>query len=736
MAVSQLRPVHARRLFPCLDEPFFRAVFSINIIHHPDYKVVSNMPIKNVAHYRDELVVTTFADTPPIPAFLVAVIISKMEEVDGIAGFSSLATPDKLPSMVYSAEIGPKLAAAMQNYIGLQYPLNKTHQVALPRLIPVAMENWGLYNFKEENILYLEGESPTLQKQTAARFSAHEICHAWMGNMVSLGWWDYLWMSEMYAMFFEYNIPHMVDPCWRMNEQLVIDLHQTGLLMDSMPVEPLTTSVLTPSQISNKFGGVTYSKGPAVLRMAIHILEEFNFLKGFQQLLINYAYKSIPNPETMWTYLEKHKTQELPARLQDIMSLWTTTSGYPVVNVVVQPHRILLSQAKFSLENDTENFQPWWIPLTFTTGRECNFEVTKPKDWFKPQRMYEINLSLEENDWILFNIKSVGFYRVNYNRNNWNNLIDQLNRNCLKFPAVNRAQLIDDSFNLARAGKLDYNTALTLGSYLVHDTDFIPWKAAITAFDFLDNVLLNSSLRSLFKTYIRGLVNNVYLKIGFEEKECDGHVDKINREQIIKLGCESGHQHCVENAKRYVSSLISGFQPKISVDVYETVMCSAVYYGGNQEWEYVLSLYQSAMPRRKSFYLAILGCSNDPDIIRRYITDFLRTSTAEEWMERFRVFANRKENVNFMLQILYEKYDVIIAKVNTENFVSLLKTMENFLTTEEQLKKITELESKNINGITDVKLKLQKRLQWLNKNLPQLSAFFNNDRTDQLVFSN
>lgn len=91
---------------------------------------------------------TTFADTPPIPAFLVAVIISKMEEVDGIAGFSSLATPDKLPSMVYSAEIGPKLAAAMQNYIGLQYPLNKTHQVALPRLIPVAMENWGLYNFK------------------------------------------------------------------------------------------------------------------------------------------------------------------------------------------------------------------------------------------------------------------------------------------------------------------------------------------------------------------------------------------------------------------------------------------------------------------------------------------------------------------------------------------------------------------------------------------------------------
>ncbi|KAK9496746.1 hypothetical protein O3M35_013032 [Rhynocoris fuscipes] len=731
MAVTQLRPVHARRMFPCLDEPSFRSVFSINIIHHPTYKAISNMAIKSVLPYRDDLVISSFEDTPSIPAFLVAAIVSKLGEVKGEVGFSSLATPDKLSSMVYSAQVGPHFAAAMQNYLGIQYPLNKTHLAALPRLIPVAMENWGLYNFQEQNILYLEGESPTIFKQTSARFSSHEICHAWMGNMASLGWWDYLWMSEVYAMYYEYNIPHMVDPCWRMDEQLVIDLHQAGLLMDSMPVEPLTTAVLTPTEISNKFGGVTYTKGPAILRMAINVLQEEHFLKGFRQLLIDYAYSSIPNPTVMWNYLEKFKQTKLPAKLSELMSLWTTTSGYPVLNVVVQPHRVLLSQTKFSLENNTDEIT-WWIPLTYTTGKECNFEVTKTREWFRPQKMHEINIEVEENDWILFNVQSVGFYRVNYNKNNWNKIINQLKRNYAIFPPINRAQLIDDSFNLARAGKLDYQTAFTLAEYLAYENDIIPWKASINAFDYLDTMLQNTPIISIFKEYLRDLVNSTYLALGFEERECDSHTDKINREQIIRLGCDMGHPHCIAKSKRFINSLLNGHQPRISVDAFETALCSGIYYGTRIEWEYMLTIYQSAPPRRKPFYLSILGCSRDLNIMRSFFLDSLNKLTTEEWMERFRAFSRKKYNANTLLDVMYNNYDLITSKINKDNFVTLLKTMENFFTTEEQLKKITELE-RNTSEITPIKLKVEKSVQWLNANLPQFRNFFMGNNKYQLL---
>ncbi|KAL1140496.1 hypothetical protein AAG570_000428, partial [Ranatra chinensis] len=157
--------------------------------------------------------VSTFRPTPRIPAFLVAFLVSDLPAVSGTGNpmFRGMAVPQKLQDMTHAVNLGPRLARAMEAHLGLPYPHGLTELVALPRLIPVAMENWALFTFREGNVLYRPGVSTTLQGQNVARFVGHEVTHAWMGNPVTINWWDFLWLSEVFAMYYEYYLPSLVN---------------------------------------------------------------------------------------------------------------------------------------------------------------------------------------------------------------------------------------------------------------------------------------------------------------------------------------------------------------------------------------------------------------------------------------------------------------------------------------------------------------------------------------------
>ncbi|XP_014246479.1 aminopeptidase N-like isoform X2 [Cimex lectularius] len=726
MLASQFRPVHARRVFPCLDEPSFRAHVILKVIHNPDFKAVSNMPILHTKRTLPGTLTTEFVKTPPIPVFLVGLILSQLPEFEGENGFFAMATPENFEGIKYSAEIGPKMVAAMESLTGILYPLNKTHQVALPKLNPVAMENWGLYNFKENNILYFSGESPTMQKQTAARFSGHEICHSWMGNMVSLEWWDHLWMSEVFAMYYEYLLPDMVNHCWRMEEQMVIDLQQAGLLQDSLPVDPLTTKVLTPEEVSNKFSGVTYTKGPGVLRMAIHILGYQTFLQGFRKLLHTLAYNSLSSPDALWLYLSS-EAKNLPADMATIMSNWTVFPGYPLVNVAVTKEGLLLSQSKFTLEEVAGSEQTWWIPLSYTTKTECDFVSAKPKNWFNPEHnMALIKTNLKQNDWVIFNIQSAGFYRVNYDLNNWNLIKRQLYEDSEKISPLNRAQLIDDSLNLARSSKLSYDMALSLIGYLANETDLIPWKSAIRGFSFLRTVLRESPHKKKFDLFLSRLVDKAFEKFGWDEDKSATHASKINKEQIVRFACQVDHKKCVDKSLEFSNSLMYGNWQSLSVDVKETAFCTGVEKGSSDFGEKVFSFYSDSSGAEAALYLKALTCLPSISAIDRILISRVGFADVSTWNSMFSSFASRMENAGKLLTLLNTHRSRITENIGVSQFVNHLKSLVPFLTTESQ-REILENLNVQYSGLEDALSALNKTISWRNTFLPRITSFLDRE---------
>ncbi|CAH1408289.1 unnamed protein product [Nezara viridula] len=712
--VSQMRPVHARKVFPCLDEPIFRAKFKLSVWHTRGYQAVSNMP-PVVTEVIGERALTEFEETPEIPVFLTGLLVSKFGSVSGERGFVSLAVPEEVPSVVYSAEIGPKLVAAMELQVSIPYPQKKTHQVALPRLVPVAMENWGLFNFRKENILYSDKDSPTVQKQTVARFSGHEVSHTWIGNSVTLAWWDHLWLSEMFAMYLEYFLPHMVEPQWRMDEQMAIDLTFAGLAADSPQAEPLTTKVLTPQQVSAKFSGLTYTKGPGLLRMVQHALTLPYFFSGVRLYVEKYWEKSV-TPINLWETLEGFGS--FPEDLDYLMSGWTEQPGYPVVTANLKTAGVVLTQEPFSIDGTKASNLSWWIPINIMTSEEI-YPDTHAKFWLPPKLAFKVPAPRK---WIMINPEGTGFFRVKYHPELFARLSNQLTTDHSKLPPLSRAKLIDDAVWLSRAGLLNVQSALGLVSYLSSELDFIVWKSAAVSLDLLDSLLAHSKIYPYYKTYVAYLVNNIYNISGLMDSPRDTHVDRVQRQIVADLACRMGVDDCISRSLQHLSNRIKGIKHRISPDVEATVYCTAVANGEDSVWQYVLSLYRSN-PKDSARYLSALSCSINSGNLKQFIIDSIPDLTADQWIERTTAIASRKENSDILLNIIHKNINIIINKYGTRTVSRVLLQFTKYLTTKVQADTLKEIERFGVGGLNTEITQINNRKEWLDKNAPLIVNF-------------
>ncbi|CAG2062065.1 unnamed protein product [Timema podura] len=318
-------------------------------------------------------------------------------------------------------------------------------------------------------------------------------------------------------------------------------------------------------------------------------------------------------------YKEDFPNSELSDEdLQDVFESWTLQMGYPVITVTrdyslgtvnVNQERFLLTRNNTA---DDEDYS-WWVPLTYTTSDELDFINTSTKVWLnRTEESKNITiLNLKEMDWLIFNIQQIGFYRVNYDTTNWKILISQLNSDQYEvIPPVNRAQL-----NLARAGLLDYSTLFSLTDYLAKETDYIPWYAALNGFSYLNTRLQASSENdySLFKKYVLSLLDKVYSQLGFQEKESDDHVTKLNRNLILTWACKLGSESCTKTATKLFHALLSK-DDTVSPDLQTAVYCTGLNQGGPEEYEYLWEKFlNSDVSTEQVLILGVLGCTADED---------------------------------------------------------------------------------------------------------------------------
>ncbi|XP_019216757.1 aminopeptidase Ey [Oreochromis niloticus] len=637
MATTQMQPTDARKSFPCFDEPAMKAYFYITLIHDRGTTALSNgkeIETTEINLDGQDLLKTVFERTEKMSTYLLAFIVSDYDyignSIDGVeirifARKSAIAAGQGQYAL---SKTGPILKF-FEQYYDSKYPLPKSDQIAIPDFNAGAMENWGLITYRETALLYDEAFSSNANKERIATIIAHELAHMWFGNLVTLRWWNDLWLNEGFASYVEYLGANYAEPDWNVGDLFVLgDIQKVfaiDALVSSHPLSSKEEDIKTPAQINELFDSISYSKGASVLRMLSDFLTEDVFRLGLRSYLTQFRFGNAVYTD-LWNHLQKAADSsmlELPDTLDNIMNTWVLQMGFPVVTIDTETGSV--SQQYFLLDPEA----------VVTTPSPFNYQWTVPIKWMKTGTMQnplwltsksETSEAMKTSgdQWVLANVNMVGYYRVNYDDGNWAKLLNVLQSNHQLIPRINRAQILDDAFNLARAKIISTVRALETTKYLNNERDYIPWKAALNNLDFFYLMFDRSEVYGPMQEYLGKKVYPLfeYYKQMTENwsKVPDGHLDQYNQVNAISQACRTGLEECQNLVMKWFQDWMVTGTNRIHPNLRSAVYCNAIAAGGEKEWDFAWSQFKNANIAIESDKLRYaLSCTKEPWLLNRYL---------------------------------------------------------------------------------------------------------------------
>jgi len=401
MITTQFEASHARDMFPCIDHPAYKAKFKLTVKIRKDLDAISNMPIESV-NYEGNKKVVSFMTTPKMSTYLLYLGIAKFEEIKDKyknVDIITATTPGKISKGKISLEYAKNFLEFYEEYYGIPYPLPKLHLVAVPEFAYGAMENWGAITFRETALL-VDENSPLRQKTRVATTVAHELAHLWFGDLVTMKWWDDLWLNESFATFMSYKAVSSKYPEWRVQDNFFLNEQAVAFFKDALSsTHPIEAKVKEPEEIEQLFDEISYSKGACVLKMIESYLGEENFRKGIQAYLKKFSYSNAEGRD-LWLSLEEVSKKGI----EKIMEAWIKKKGYPYVKVKIEGRKLILRQERFSFFEKSD--ETWPIPLTLEINGNRQDLIFEERE-----KIIELN---EEINSLKINLKRSGFYRVYY----------------------------------------------------------------------------------------------------------------------------------------------------------------------------------------------------------------------------------------------------------------------------------------------------------------------------------
>jgi len=432
---TDLEPAEARTVFPCVDEPAFKAVFKLQITTEDGLGVIANTPMVSKESTGGGRMTCTFQDTPRMSTYLLFFVIGKFEETkittDGIDVIEA-TRPGRAQDSRIALEITAESLSEYQRYCGVPYPLKKLHIVALPEYHTGAMENWGAISSRESYALITEDTSFT-QKNRGAMSMVHEVAHQWFGDLVTMKWWDDLWLNESFATFMSYKMTDRLRPDWEMWGIFLRDEGFHALNLDALSTtHPVQGHVRDVFESMHTFDAISYGKGACVLRMLEAYVGEEAFRKGVSNYLKEFRFSNASGKD-LWDALGK--ASGLPVTM--VAKEWLTRPGYPVVRVTTKAGKTLLSQSRFTLSGKKAP-GVWPIPISL---RANGIE----KSAFLDRRAGRVNARADRE--LVVNLDRTGFYATLYDGAGY----ERLARNFSQIGPHDRAGIMYDLYLFLQA---------------------------------------------------------------------------------------------------------------------------------------------------------------------------------------------------------------------------------------------------------------------------------------------
>ncbi|XP_072221917.1 glutamyl aminopeptidase [Leuresthes tenuis] len=598
IAATDHEPTDARKSFPCFDEPNKKATYTVSITHDASYSALSNMPQQgSPEELPDNKMKTSFQKSVPMSTYLVCFAVHQFDFVERTSArgipLRIYAQPTQLTTAEYAANTTKVIFDYFEEYFNMSYSISKLDKIAIPDFGTGAMENWGLITYRETNLLYDENQSSSSNKQRVASVIAHELVHQWFGNIVTMDWWDDLWLNEGFASFFEYIGVEKAEPTWGMRDIMIISDVLPVMVDDALlSSHPIIVNVASPAEITSVFDAISYSKGASILRMLEDWMGRDMFRDGCRKYLNDYVFK---NAKTANFWASLADVSGLP--VAEVMDTWTKQMGYPVVDLSVSATDAKLTQKRFLLDPNADPTQPpsplgykWTIPVKWHSVKsDKNMEIMFDKS---ASELVVGNYSTSVDGLLKINNDHIGFYRVNHDDSMWTDISQQLQTNHSEFDAADRASYIDDIFALARADVIDYGNAFNLTKYLKNESDYIVWSRVSSSIAYVRNMLSNNvELYPKFQKLFGDHVKPIATRLGWTD--AGSQIERLLRETVLNIACQMGDQDALNEASRIFDQWISGSVSSVPVNLRLLVYRYGMKKSGTVEkWNVMFQKYK------------------------------------------------------------------------------------------------------------------------------------------------